>query len=87
MISCLVLVIWHCLERLKNYLSSHFEMKDMGGASYVIGIEVHRDRSKGKLYLSQRAYIKKMLERYGMKSSKPSPAPIARGDKLVNANL
>jgi hypothetical protein len=62
-------------------------MKDMGGASYVIGIEVHRDRSKGKLYLSQRAYIKKMLERYGMKSSKPSPAPIARGDKLVNANL
>jgi len=70
------------LRETKNYLSNHFDMNDMGEASYVIGIKVHRDRFKGKLYLSQRAYIKKMLEIYGMESSKPSPAPIVKGDKL-----
>ena len=33
------------LHDVKNYLSSNFEMKDMGEASYVIGIEIFRDRS------------------------------------------
>lgn len=66
----------------KLYLSNHFDMKYVGEAPYVIGIEVHRERSKATLYLSQRAYIKKMLERYGKESSKPSPTPIAKGDKL-----
>jgi hypothetical protein len=41
------------LRETKNYISSNFEMKDIGENSYVIGIEVYRDRSKEKLYLSQ----------------------------------
>ena len=45
------------LHDVKNYLSSNFEMKDMGEASYVIGIEIFRDRSQGILGLSQKAYI------------------------------
>ena len=40
------------LHDVKNYLSSNFEMKDMGEASYVIGIEIFRDRSQGILGLS-----------------------------------
>ena len=44
------------LYDVKNYLSSNFEMKDMGEASYVIGIEIFRDRSQGILGLSQKAY-------------------------------
>ena len=34
------------LHDVKNYLSSNFEMKDMGEASYVIRIEIFRDRSQ-----------------------------------------
>ena len=41
-------------------------MKDLGDASYVIGIEIHRDRRNGVLGLSQRAYIDRILERYNM---------------------
>ena len=37
------------LHDVKNYLSSNFEMKDMSEASYVIGIEIFRDRSQGIL--------------------------------------
>ena len=33
------------LHETKNFLSSNFDMKDLGDASYVIGIEIHRDRA------------------------------------------
>jgi hypothetical protein len=33
----------------KMFLFSNFDMKDLGEASFVIGIEIHRDRRKGVL--------------------------------------
>ena len=68
------------LHDVKNYLSSNFEMKDMGEASYVIGIEIFRDGSQGILGLSQKAYINKVLERFKMESCLLSPVPIQKGD-------
>ena len=44
------------LLETKNFLSSNFVMKDLGEASFVLGIEIHRDRTKGVLGLSQKAY-------------------------------
>ena len=60
----------------KNCFFKNFEMKDMGEASYVIGIEIFRDRSQILLALSQKAYINKVLERFGMKNCSPSVVPI-----------
>jgi hypothetical protein len=40
------------LAETKKFLSSNFDMKYMGEASYVLGIETHRDRKKGVLGLS-----------------------------------
>ncbi|RVX20257.1 Retrovirus-related Pol polyprotein from transposon TNT 1-94 [Vitis vinifera] len=37
------------LHEVKQFLSKNFNMKDMGEASYVIGIKIHRDRFKGIL--------------------------------------
>ena len=45
------------LHEMKSFLLSNFDMKDLGDAAYVLGIEIHRDRSKGVVGLSQRAYI------------------------------
>jgi hypothetical protein len=42
----------HLLLETKNFLSLHFNMKDLGEASYVLGIEIHQDRRKGVLGLS-----------------------------------
>ena len=40
------------LHETKKFLSKNFEMKDMGKATYVIGIEIFYDRSQGLLGLS-----------------------------------
>jgi hypothetical protein len=42
------------LLETKRFLSSHFEMKDLGEARFILGIEIYRDRGKGVLGLSQK---------------------------------
>ena len=59
------------IDVTKKWLSSYFEMKDMGEASYVLGVKIFRDHSKRLLGLSQETYIKKMLKRYHMHDCKP----------------
>jgi hypothetical protein len=34
------------LYETKGFLSSNFDMKDLVDASYVLGIEIHQDRTK-----------------------------------------
>ena len=70
------------LYEVKQFLSKNFDMKDMGEASYVIGIKIHRERSRGILGLSQETYINKVLERFNMKNCSPSVAPILKGDRF-----
>ncbi|KAL0349129.1 UNVERIFIED_CONTAM: Copia protein [Sesamum angustifolium] len=59
------------LHETKRFLAKTFEMKDLGKVSYVLGIEIHRDRSRGILGLSQKNYIEKVLKRYSMPDCKP----------------
>ena len=46
----------------KRWLSSVFEIRDMGEARYVLGVEIIRDCPKKLLGLYQKAYIEKVLE-------------------------
>jgi hypothetical protein len=54
------------LLETKKLLSSNFDMKDVGEASFVLGIEIHQDRRKVVLGLSQKAYLEKVLKKYSM---------------------
>jgi hypothetical protein len=65
-----------------KWLSSTFEMKDMGEANFVLGVKITRDRSKKFLSLSQGTYIKKILERFHMHNSKPIDTPMEKGCTL-----
>jgi ATP-binding cassette subfamily B (MDR/TAP) protein 1 len=59
-------------------------MKDMGEASYALGVKIIRDRAKKLLSLTQETYIKKTLERYHMQDSKPMDTPV---DKSLSLSL
>jgi hypothetical protein len=69
------------LLETKRFLSSHFEMKDLGEVRFILGIEIHRDRMKGVLGLSQKTYIEKVLKKFSMHKCSASPAPIVKGDR------
>ena len=45
------------IDKLKVQLSSEFEMKDLGEAKKILGVEIERDRVKGKVSLTQKAYL------------------------------
>jgi hypothetical protein len=59
-------------------------MKDLGEASFVLGIEIHRDRRKGVLRLSQKAYLEKVPKKFSMHACNSTSASIVKGDKYVS---
>ncbi|KAK4381045.1 Retrovirus-related Pol polyprotein from transposon TNT 1-94 [Sesamum angolense] len=54
----------------KAWLSTQFSMKDLGEASYILGIKIFRDRSKRILGMTQNSYVEKVLKRFEMEHSK-----------------
>jgi hypothetical protein len=72
----------HLLLETKGFLSSHFNMKDLGEASCVLGIEIHWDRRNEVLGLSQKSYIEKVLKKFNMHKCNHTSAPIVKGVKF-----
>lgn len=64
------------IKELKILLSSEFEMKDLGEAKKILGMEIHRDRVKGVLTISQEGYILKVLGNFGMELTKSVGTPM-----------
>ncbi|CAM8997367.1 unnamed protein product [Rhodiola kirilowii] len=69
------------ISKIKKQLSSSFDMKDIGIAKRILGIDIVRDRPKRKMYLSQAEYIDKVLKKFNMDDSKPAMIPL--GGHLV----
>jgi hypothetical protein len=57
-------------------------MKDLGETKKILGMEIHRDRKNGKLWLSQQKYVEKILMRSGMNNEKLVQIPLASHFKL-----
>lgn len=70
------------LHEAKRFLAKHFEMQDLSDASFVLGIQIYRDCSQGILGLSQKNYIDKVLQRFGMQNCKPLDTPVAKCEKF-----
>ncbi|KAG8502779.1 hypothetical protein CXB51_000565 [Gossypium anomalum] len=73
------------IRKVKAQLSEEFEMKDLGPAKKILGMEILRDRKTSKLYLSQKGYIEKLLCRFNMRSAKPVSTPLAAHFRLSSA--
>jgi len=69
------------LHDTKRFLSKKIDMKDLGESSFVLEIQIYRDRSQDILGLSQKAYIEKLLERYDMQDCKSGDTPVTKRDK------
>jgi hypothetical protein len=70
------------INRLKAQMARTFDMKDLGATKQILGIEIHRDRKNGKLWISQQKYVEKILLRFGMNNVKPVNIPFASHFKI-----
>ncbi|KAK0594609.1 hypothetical protein LWI29_023351 [Acer saccharum] len=70
------------LSEVKCWLASQFQMKDLGEASYVLGIQLIRDRKNKLIALSQASYIDKILVQFSMQNSKKGNLPSKHGVHL-----
>ena len=70
------------LESVKTSLKNSFSMKDLGEATYILGIRIYRNRSKRLIGLSQSTYIDKVLKRFNMQDSKKGFLPMSHGISL-----
>ena len=57
------------INELKRLLGSEFEMKDLGAARKILGMEIRRDRDAGLLWVSQQKYVEKLLQTFSMHQS------------------
>ena len=57
-------------------------MKDLGEASYVLGIQILRDRQSGIMRLYQQMYIEPIMKRFNMQLCSFGEAPIVKGDRF-----
>jgi hypothetical protein len=68
------------IDKLQKQLATEFEMKNLGGLKYFLGIEVAR--SKKGIFLSQQKYILDLLCEVGMLDCKPADTPIVQNHRL-----
>ena len=69
------------IKRLKQTLSSEFEVMDLGSLRYFLGMEVAR--SEKGISVSQRKYTLDLLKETGMLSYKPVDTPMNTNVKLL----
>jgi len=64
------------IRKLTLDLKFKFEMKNLGVAKRILGIDIKRDRRNGTLTLSQSGYLKKIVQLFDMDYCKPITTPI-----------
>ena len=69
------------IQRLKQYLFSHFQTKDLGKLKYFLGIEIAQ--SKSDVVMNQRKYALEILEEIGMLDCKLVDTPMDMNVNLV----
>jgi hypothetical protein len=70
------------VQELKAQLAREFDMKDLGPANKILGMQIHRDRKDRKIWLSQKNYLRKVLRRFNMQDCKPISTPLPVNFKL-----
>lgn len=68
--------------RLKSAIAKSFKMRDLGAVKECLGMRVTRDRNKGTIKLDQEAYVKDVIDKFGMSESNPVVTPLCVSQKL-----
>ena len=62
--------------RAKDEIRRYWKITDMGTATQIVGFEIERDWEAGTLKITQKQYINKVLNQFGMEKSHPVGMPL-----------
>ncbi|GKC35294.1 putative RNA-directed DNA polymerase [Tanacetum coccineum] len=62
------------ISKVKEFLSSKFQIKDLGKLKYFLGIEILEESNS--VFISQRKYCLELLQEFGMLACKPISTPM-----------
>jgi len=71
------------LDYVRTQISKDFTLKNLGKLKYVLGIEILRDRKGKRIMLSQKQYLSKVLDRFGMGESRAVATPLEKDRHFV----
>ena len=68
-------------DDFSKIMSSEFEMRMMGELNFFLGLQIKQTSNDTLIY--QQKYVKELLKKFGMDSSRPIDTPILPSTKLV----
>ena len=69
------------IQLVKDFLHSRYKMKDLGAATFLLGMEIRRPPG-GDVKLVQEKYLGEILERYPVDNLRATSTPLLPGSKL-----
>jgi hypothetical protein len=70
------------IEHFKVELRERFDISDLEELTWLLGLKVELDRPKQTIALSQKAYVKTILEHFHLQDAKSTPIPMNAGTIL-----
>ena len=74
------------MEAFKALLQTKWEISDLGPAKFVLGIAISRNHPSCTIFLSQMAYINRLLSCFGVGNARMANTPIVAGLQLKHPN-
>ncbi len=75
------------INLLKKTLTTRFKMTDRGPVIHYLGLRITGDLASGTMFLNQKTYVQKILERFGMQNAKGVDTLMAKKNILVHTDL
>ena len=74
------------IQVIKKELTKRFEMKDLGPARVMLGIEINRNRASRQLFISQSEYTSTILARFRMEKSRDVATPMEKPGSTLESS-
>ena len=71
------------MDEIKKILKAEFKMTDMGELQYYVGVSVIQDKQNSRVWLHQKQYINKIIEKFGQAEAKTVSTPADMNVKLT----
>ena len=73
------------IQKTKEALYKRFQMTDINPLAYYLDMKIQRDKHQRTLYLSQKAYLEKIIRDHGMWECNPMATSMKTNTKLTVA--